>query len=503
MDERPEALLKSALEKIVYFEARSEQLQNDLNAARAEGDRLRNDLASAAQREIELRRVVAELEVRSTRSHALADEAARATEALRRERAELIGKMLEASRIHGVGQEVDADAYDLASFISELRGEVIERRAAAKAGLVAAPVPVPAAVFAPAAAPAEAPAAPRPSELTTLANALRAEGRFLVPSLSLSGAGHTEETLFGFSVRELSAPDAAARVRAAERLKALGQPAAAPALATALHSETDPQVLVALLQAFACFARHEGVAVVSPLLTAASPEVRIAALKALLHLDPSRGGPHLAAAVKDPDRAVRRRASLLALTLTGAAALELGRQAIADSEPEVRALAALVLGASAAEPARPLLLAAMRDRELKVRKAAAQSLSRLLGRDVVPMVELDEANRRREVRKLQHAPSRPVLYVAKPAAPAAPARAPAPAMAVAAPASRIAVVTVESVAEALCAPVLVELRTAIRGRTVSELCTTFNQPQAVVTAACAALQARGQAVQRGQKFFVA
>ena len=70
MDDRPESLLQSALEKIVYFEARSEQLQNDLATVRGECDRLRNDLSSAAQREIELRRVVAELEVRSTRRHA-------------------------------------------------------------------------------------------------------------------------------------------------------------------------------------------------------------------------------------------------------------------------------------------------------------------------------------------------------------------------------------------------------------------------------------------------
>ncbi len=478
VEERPDALLKSALEKIVYFEARSEQLQNDLNAARAESDRLRNDLGAAAQREIELRRVVAELEVRSQRSHALADEAARAAEALRRERAELIGKMLEASRIHGAGKELDADAYDLASFIAELRGEVINRRAA-----VAAPAApdAPAAVIPP----------PAPSPVTRLAHELKAEGRFAVPSLSLPGAGHSEETLFGFSVRELNAPDPAARIRAAERLKALGQAAAAPALAAALHGESDPHVLVALLQAFACFAKAEGLPVVAPLLTSPSPDVRIAALKAFLHLDPGQAGPHLAAAVKDPDRAVRRRASLLALTLTGHAALELGREAICDEAAEVRALAALVLGASAAEGARPMLLAAMRDRDLKVRRAAAQSLSRLLGRDVVPMVELDEASRRREVRKLQNAPSRPVLYSPAPKAVAA-AVAAAPAKA------RVATVEVD-----LSAPVLTELRSAIRGRTLAELCSNLNQAPAAVTAACSLLVARGQAVQRGQKYFVA
>ncbi len=477
VDERPEALLKSALEKIVYFEARSEQLQNDLTASRGEADRLRADLAAAAQREIELRRVVAELEVRSQRSHAAADESARAAEALRRERAELIGKVLEASRIHGAGQELDADAYDLASFISELRGEVMQKRApsAPVGGLPSAALP---------------PAKAEAGAVTQLANDLKLQGRLGVPALALPGAGATEETLFGFSVRELSAPDAAARVRAAERLKALGQPAAAPALATALHAESDPQVLVALLQAFACFAKGEGVAVVTPLLSSPAPEVRIASLKALLVLDPRQGGPQLAAAVKDPDRAVRRRASLLALGLTGEAALELGREGVADAEPEVRALAALVLGASAAEAARPLLLAAMRDRDLKVRKAAAQSLSRLLGRDVVPFVELDEANRRREVRKLHHVKAQPKLYSPPP-----------PHAAALAPAQRktsVAVVTVD-----LTGPVLTELRTAIRGRSIAELATNLNQAPAAVNDACAQLVARGQALQRGQKYFVA
>jgi hypothetical protein len=491
VEDRPEALLKSVLEKIVYFEARSEQLQNDLDAARAESERLRADLAAAAQREIDLRRVVAELEVRSSRSHALADEAARAAEALRRERAELIGKMLEASRIHGAGKELDADPYDLASFISELRGEVISGRAAHQTQAATA-LPL----ASRAAAPRDVPPPP-PSPVTQLASQLKAEGRFVVPALALQGGGHTEETLFGFSVRELSAPDAAARTRAAERLKALGQSAAAPALAAALHAETDPQVLAALLQAFACFAKSEGVPVVAPLLTAPSPDVRIAALKALLQLDPAQGGPHLAAAVKDPDRAVRRRASLLALSLTGSAALKLGEEAIADAAPEVRALAALVLGASAAESARPLLLSAMRDRDVKVRRAAAQSLSRLLGRDVVPMVELDEANRRREVRKLQHVPSKPVLYT-RPAPLTAAAHAPGQVEK-----QKVAVVTVEALGEQLCGPLLTELRSAIRGRTPAELCANLGQPAQVVSVACAQLVARGQAVQRGQKFFVA
>ena len=82
-DGRAEALLRSALEKIVYFEARSETLQSDAATLRSEADALRADLASASQRELELRRRVAELEVELGRSHRDREEAARVLDAMR------------------------------------------------------------------------------------------------------------------------------------------------------------------------------------------------------------------------------------------------------------------------------------------------------------------------------------------------------------------------------------------------------------------------------------
>jgi hypothetical protein len=112
--------------------------------------------------------------------------------------------------------------------------------------------------------------------------------------------------------------------------------------------------------------------------------------------------------MKDPDRSVRRRASLLALGLEGETARRLGEEAIHDEDPEVRALAALALGAGSGENARTLLLGALADRELRVRKAAAQSLSRILGQDVSAVVGLDETHRRREIRRLATLPMKPV-----------------------------------------------------------------------------------------------
>src|SRR5262249_3016808 len=158
-------------------------------------------------------------------------------------------------------------------------------------------------------------------------------------------------------------------------------------------------------------------------------------------------------------RAVRRRASLLALSLTGEAALALGQKAIADNDVQVRSLAALVLGASGAEAARPWLLRAMRDPEEKVRKAAAESLSKLLGTDVSKVVGLDDAPRRRAVRQLGRWPASPV--------------APSSRAVAVVTRSRVAVLEVEApsvvVDKKLCAGILTELRTSIRGRTLNDL----------------------------------
>src|SRR5262249_62392229 len=101
-------------------------------------------------------------------------------------------------------------------------------------------------------------------------------GRLSVPVVPR----YSEESLFGFSVRELSSPDPTARVRAAERFRILGERAAAPALAAALHAERDPLVLTGLLGTFRTGASREGTAGVSPLPDAPEPPPRRPALPA-------------------------------------------------------------------------------------------------------------------------------------------------------------------------------------------------------------------------------
>lgn len=509
MNETPDTLLKGALEKIVYFEARSAQLSNDVVQAQGEVEHLKRELASASQREIDLRRVVAELEVRATRAHAEREESARLTDALRRERTDLITRMLDASRVHGVET---IDGFDLAQFIAQLRSEVLVTRDG--------PTPAPLLVNGP--APRTGPLQGNETHATRFATELKAQGRLSVSEADVNtltnGAafpGRSEETLFGFSVRELAAPDAAARIRAAERLTALAHPAAAPAIATALHAETEPAAQVALLTALASLAKTEALPLVTPLLTAPVADVRIAALKALLTIDPKQAGPHLAAATKDPDKAVRRRASLLALGLSGAAAVELGTVAIRDEDADVRSLAALVLGASQVDEARALLLEAMRDPDLRVRRSASQALSRVLGHDVTPLVGLDDAHRRREVRRI--ASLEPIPFAQRPVArvqvaPPAPARvATAPVVATATPSAALqarpattAVLEVERpVSAAVRATILTELRAAIRGCLLADLADAARVPTNEAMRTCGALITEGAIVRRGLKYFVA
>src|SRR5262249_18477871 len=199
--------------------------------------------------------------------------------------------------------------FDLAGFISELRSEALALRSGGESPPVLATPESPRAWTAPlpASAPelrppassapdrsiapsppirAPAPAAPIPASApaaaasgrtpemiaatTREAERLLQQGRLSVPVVPR----YSEESLFGFSVRELSSPDPTARVRAAERLRILGERAAAPALAAALHAERDPLVLTALLDTFRTVASREGTAVGAPLPSAPAAPAR-------------------------------------------------------------------------------------------------------------------------------------------------------------------------------------------------------------------------------------
>src|SRR5512140_969913 len=55
----PEGILRSALEKIVFFECRVSQLESELAAARTTAGRARGDAAEARRREVEREQAIA------------------------------------------------------------------------------------------------------------------------------------------------------------------------------------------------------------------------------------------------------------------------------------------------------------------------------------------------------------------------------------------------------------------------------------------------------------
>jgi HEAT repeat protein len=245
--------------------------------------------------------------------------------------------------------------------------------------------------------------------------------------------------------------------------------------------------------------------VAAPLLTSPSPDVRIAALKAMLRLEPSSAVPHLAAAAQDPDASVRRRASLLGLSLRGEEALKLSQQTTRDVDPEVRRLTVLALGASGHVQAKAQLLDFMSDADVRVRRAASQSLGRLLGRDVSGLIEMEDAQRRRELRRLMATPAQPVV---SPVSVRASAVAPVASAATVTLTSVVAVAAEPAVSppasiEPLCGSLMAEIRCAIRGRTLSDLTHATSASEMMVEQACELLVARGQVIKRGLKYFTA
>jgi HEAT repeats len=239
---------------------------------------------------------------------------------------------------------------------------------------------------------------------------------------------------------------------------------------------------------------------VEPFLDAPVPEVRIAALRALLALDVRSAIPQLQRAARDVDASVRRRAALLALQLPRAEVLALERPSGSDADPEVRRVAALAAGAAGGQEARGALLAALDDPFPAVREAAARSLSRLLGVEVDGVAGLEGPQRRREIRRLTSLPVASVSARARTAltreASSAVRRASTTELAVLEEGPRLN-------PEALCGNVLGELKAAMRGRSAQELGGLLGAPAEAIEVACALLTARGQVVRRGSKLFVA
>lgn len=505
----PGELLRSALEKIVFFECRVAQLEAELAAARQVAERARGDAAEARTRETEAAQALAaERQARS----ALSLREAEATERVRlleAERERLMAGLVERARLTGAPSADGAagpedGAADLAGFIAELRAEVEALREWKEAHLAgrapAAPAPR---------------AAPSPhATVDALAGGFSAGGRTGVSpadaaQLKAFLTTHADQVLWERAMADLSAPAADTRLRAIRQLEALGAGAAAPLLAAALGREAEGGVKVALLRALARFAEPFAAGLAAGELADARPEVRAEALQALAAVAEHEAAPHLLRALGDRSPLVRRRAAVLLGTAAGEQVEAALVAALRDADPGVARAAAAALGGRGGEEARRAL--ARHEAARRVRRAAESGLE---------PSEAPSAAARHVAARLagaQAAPSRPAP-VAMPTPPAA--RLPAAAaQAVPRPvAARTAVAVLEVAPAVAAAPqpspaappggaleeaLRLELEGALRGRSTEELVRATAAPPARVEAALQVLAVRGAVTLRNTRWWKA
>lgn len=489
--EGPENLLKSALEKVVFFECRIEQLEADQANLLTERDRLKSELSQFAARELALKQELTELQSKYLAARReLEEEQARVT-TLRGERERWLTTLSSATRIRQAGELQDGD-FDLASFIAELRAEV----QALRDGKVVDKALLP---YEP------------PRDTRELAVGMAQEGRIGFTERDRKEMVKTarfetraEETVFAFSLRELSSPYADSRARAAQRLGALRTREAAAALAAALNSEPESSVKPALIEALAATGGVEALPLLSPHLRDRDVGVRLAALEGAVKLGGAGCVKEVERALADASPRVRRRAALLAGSLGPSAGRPLLQRASGDADPSVRRVSALSLAAFGGETARQALLTAGDDADLAVRRAAWQALSRLFGEPMLSVAEEPSVRRRRELRRLETLPLKPLpeselkplAQVAAAAFSAEEEPAPAPA------AEKPAPMPVEArVDDVLAEQLLSSVASSLRGRTLAELAEIAPEP--AVARAAAALMGEGRLVRRNQRFFLA
>jgi HEAT repeat protein len=532
----PEGLLRSALEKIVFFECRVAQLESELGAAKAAADRARGDAAGVRRREVELEQALAGEKGARAEAERRAAEGEDRVRLLEAERERLLGGLVERARLEGApgssgAPAPDGDQADLAGFIAELRAEIESLRAFRAAALAAG--------FGEGAAVVERKAPAPAASVAELGGRFDAAGRVGVSEgdrarLAELLATRADRALYERSMDDLSAPDAGKRLRAVRALEALGSRAAAPLLAAALGREPEAEVKAALLAALARFKEPFAADLADRELADARPAVRVAALEALATVAEGRAPERLASALADASPVVRRRAALLLGFTAGERAVEALAVALCDEDRGVARAAAAALSGRPSARAQAALARGLEHPDLSVRRAAATALGRLAGE----VVEADgtasarRASSRRITERLASmdgeelraavlrsaetarvTAERVIAATAHAAAPApTPIAIPTTTMSTstttkAMTAARTAVAVLEAPAPAPGAPdleprVVAELRAALRGATEAGLASVLGVPAAQVEGALAALAARGAIERRGTRWFV-
>ena len=519
----PEELLRSALEKIVFFECRVSQLESELAAARATAERARADSAQSRRHEVELEQAVAAEKGARADAEACGRDLSERVALLEAERERLLAGLVDRARVSGApgadgAPGPEEGGADLAGFIAELRAELEDLRAwkAAAEGRGDAPVP------------ARHRGERGVESVPALAERFEAEGRVGLTGRDaerLKGllATRADRVLYQRSMDDLRAVDPRARVRAVRALEALGSKAAAPLLAAALGREPEAEVKVALLGALGRFREPFAGELAARALEDQRPTVRVAALEALAAVAEGTAEERLSAALGDPSPLVRRRAALLLGFAGGERAEAALAVALGDANGGVARAAAAALSGRPTARAQGVLARALEHPDASVRRAAATALARVAGEPVAvdgPAPVRRAASRRiaEKLARMDGAALRDAVIAGADAVPS-PRAAPAPAVVAPAPAATpsaavhapscvaVAVVTATPAPDpssaALAPAILGEVRAALRGQTADGLAEVLGAPRPLVDAALARLAAQGTLVQRGPRWFMA
>lgn len=557
MSLQAEQLLRSALEKIVFFECRVEAMEAELDAARGAAARAQDESSRVRARLVELETNLAEARGGAADAVSKNEALIERLRLLEDERERFLAGFIEQARVAaapatGVARRGErdgsGDGIDLGGFIAELRGEV-QRLRAWKEAAQAAGIQV------------EEHGAPRSiADLRAEATATVSQVGERFDASGRIGLGEDDErraqlllptraerALYESAMHDLSSADATNRRRAADCLRALGSKAAAPLVAAALGREDDAEVKAALLSALAALAPHTSAAELALRETSdPRPRVRVAALTALTELQGERCIPTLISALGDASAVVRRRAVLCLGYFADAGAEDALCSALGDHDAGVARAAAVTLAGRASRRAQGALVRALDHRDPTVRKAAGEAVARWSGEAVSP--RNDESERRRQVRRLTErleavdvgalrndimfAPSggrvdaQPVAvsqrspaekHARQDAAPARPeAPAPGPEKQLVRADTGAATASSAEPARANLArgrepnaavraferAVLEEVRIALRGCTPDDLAAALTVPRAEVVGALTRLVSLGSIVARGSRYYV-
>ena len=455
MSGSPEELLRSALEKVIFFECRVASLEHELEAARATAARARDEAGAARRRESELEAQLAQLKGAQAVGAAQSSELAERVRLLEAERERFLSGMVESARVAGApagdGDEA-GDASELAGFIAELRAEIEVLRAwkreaeaagygpnaTATANTTASPSATATAsssvstTASPSVRPERSVAEgdakskgeaftvreasvvhPPPAAagggpgrgvvaISAMATAFEQSGRITVSHAEARAlprfSTRSERALYESCLDDLGARDPSVRRRAADGLRALGSRGAAPLVAAALGREADADVKAALLGALGALAEANACDLAIRELADPRPPVRAAALDAASALAGPAAIPALAGALADASPLVRRRAVVLLGFARGEAADDALAGALADRDAGVARAAAAALAGRPSPRAQGALARALEHREPAVRRAAALATARWSGEAVD--TSAPEAERRRAARRI-------------------------------------------------------------------------------------------------------